>query len=160
MKFKPNSRKGGFSLVELIVVIAIMAVLVAVLAPSLLQYVERSRAQKDASAMGEVTNATMLGLSDQDMFDEVVFYSRENNVSCYIDQDDETGLTRILTNPESSAEYYTFGDETRKADETPYFAAGMYPRRKSLPWTGGKPLRLIILVSHSHRPSIFPGAIL
>ena len=66
-----NNNKG-FSLVELIVVIAIMAVLVGVLAPSLLRYVEKSRAQKDDSAMAEVTNAIQLALADEKVYDEVV----------------------------------------------------------------------------------------
>ena len=79
---RKNENKG-FSLVELIVVIAIMAVMTSVLAPALLQYVERSRAQKDDSAMGEVTNAIMLALSDQDIYDEVLFYACTNNNSCY-----------------------------------------------------------------------------
>ena len=38
--------KSGFSLVELVVVIAIMAVMLAVLAPALMGNTERSRAQK------------------------------------------------------------------------------------------------------------------
>ena len=65
-----NNNKG-FSLVELIVVIAIMAVLVGVLAPSLLRYVEKSRAQKDESAMSEVTNAIQLAIADEEVYDEV-----------------------------------------------------------------------------------------
>ena len=68
---RKNENKG-FSLIELIVVVAIMAVLVAVLAPSLLAYVERSRAQKDNSAMGEVTNAFKLALADQEIYDEMI----------------------------------------------------------------------------------------
>ena len=59
---KTNNK--GFSLVELIIVIAIMAVLIAVLAPQFLRYVERSRYQKDASAVGELQNAMKVAASD------------------------------------------------------------------------------------------------
>lgn len=62
MKKKNNK---GFSLVELIVVIAIMAVLMVVLAPAMLRYVEKSRIQKDESAVGEIINATNIALSDE-----------------------------------------------------------------------------------------------
>lgn len=47
----------GFSLVELVVVVAIMAVLVGVLAPAYLAYIEKSRVQKDESAAGEIYRA-------------------------------------------------------------------------------------------------------
>ena len=67
-----TNKNKGFSLVELIVVIAIMAVLTAVLSPALLQYVEKSRAQKDDSAMGEVTNAVKIAMADQDVYDELL----------------------------------------------------------------------------------------
>lgn len=62
-----NTKKNnkGFSLVELIVVIAIMAVLMVVLAPALLRYVEKSRAQKDNTAVHEVQRAVELALSDE-----------------------------------------------------------------------------------------------
>lgn len=56
---KEQKRLGnkGFSLVELIVVIAIMAILVAVLAPTLLSKIEESREGTDYSAMGELKTA-------------------------------------------------------------------------------------------------------
>ncbi|MBE5865582.1 MAG: prepilin-type N-terminal cleavage/methylation domain-containing protein [Lachnospiraceae bacterium] len=61
----------GFSLVELIIVIAIMAVLMGVLAPQLLKYVEESRVQADASTFSEVENATKIALSLDDIYDSV-----------------------------------------------------------------------------------------
>lgn len=128
-KICKNANKG-FSLVELIVVIAIMAVLVAVLAPSLLAYVERSRAQKDDSAMGEVTNAILLGMSDQDIFDEVLYYSAYGNVSCYIDETTEGALGDDAEEIETKAAFgtwlkqYMYDDDARLNDETVYTFAG------------------------------------
>ncbi|MCM1282456.1 MAG: type II secretion system GspH family protein [Muribaculaceae bacterium] len=60
----------GFSLVELIVVIAIMAVLMVVLAPAMLRYVEKSRVQKDESAAAEVAHAVELALAQEDIYVE------------------------------------------------------------------------------------------
>ena len=65
MKKEMNNK--GFSLVELIVVIAIMAVLVGILAPQFLRYVEKSRYQKDVSAVDEVKNACETALADEDV---------------------------------------------------------------------------------------------
>lgn len=61
----------GFSLVELIIVIAIMAVLVGVLAPQFLKYVESSRVQKDESAVAEVQNAVMIACSVESVYNEI-----------------------------------------------------------------------------------------
>ena len=66
---KTNNK--GFSLVELIIVIAIMAVLIAVLAPQFLRYVERSRLQSDNTAIGEVANAAKVAMTDEDCAAEV-----------------------------------------------------------------------------------------
>ena len=57
-----------------------MAVLVGVLAPQFLKYVEQSRVQKDESAMGEVNNAVKIACSVEEVYDslsggEVVAYS-------------------------------------------------------------------------------------
>lgn len=49
---------GGFSLVEIVVVIAIMAILVGVLAPAYFRYVEKSRRQSDDTAADEILHAT------------------------------------------------------------------------------------------------------
>ncbi len=52
---KKNNK--GFTLVELIVVIAILGVLMAVLVPQYIQYVEKSKVGVDESYMGEVAHA-------------------------------------------------------------------------------------------------------
>ena len=54
----------GFSLVELIIVIAIMAVLVGVLAPAYLRYVEKSRKSADVQAIDAVMRAMEMAAID------------------------------------------------------------------------------------------------
>lgn len=65
-----KERNLGFSLVELIVVIAIMAVLVGVITPAYLAYVEKTRVQRDESAAGEIYRAA-----------EIVVYTGEYDIS-------------------------------------------------------------------------------
>lgn len=59
---KANNK--GFSLVELIVVIAIMAVLVGVLAPQFLKYVERSRKSTDVQNVASIITAVQTYAAD------------------------------------------------------------------------------------------------
>jgi type IV pilus assembly protein PilA len=61
----------GFSLIELIIVIAIMAVLMVILAPQLLKYVENSRITSDDQIMAEVRHAVEIALSDETVYDAV-----------------------------------------------------------------------------------------
>ena len=61
MKKEMNNK--GFSLVELIIVVAIMAVLVGVLAPQYLQYVEKSRYQTDITMIDEIKGAIEVAIA-------------------------------------------------------------------------------------------------
>lgn len=61
---KEKMNDKGFSLVELIIVIAIMAVLVVVLAPQYLKYVERSRNSTDLSNATSMATALQVYAAD------------------------------------------------------------------------------------------------
>ena len=71
MKRQKNNK--GFSLVELIVVVAIMAVLVGVLAPAYLRYIEKARRQTCYWNMDNVVRAVQLrAFSDPEFMDDLV----------------------------------------------------------------------------------------
>ena len=63
-EMKKNNK--GFSLVELIVVIAIMVVLIAVLGSTILGYVEKSKYSKDIQALDSVKTALSTFVADAD----------------------------------------------------------------------------------------------
>ena len=60
----------GFSLIELIVVIAIMAILVGAMAPQITKYIEKSRKSADAQALGTLYTAVITELLDPDVTDK------------------------------------------------------------------------------------------
>ncbi len=60
---KTNNK--GFSLVELIIVIAIMAVLIGVLAPQFIKYVEKSKQSKDITNLDSCVEAVKIYYADK-----------------------------------------------------------------------------------------------
>lgn len=64
MKKQKSIGNKGFSLVELIIVIAIMAILIGVMAPQLLRYVERTRVSSDTQLADSVRTAVRTAMMD------------------------------------------------------------------------------------------------
>lgn len=72
-RFKKEKKNNkGFSLVELIVVIAIMAVLVGVLAPTLIGNIEKSRESKDLQNLDSIRQAVVTAMADEKVYSEAV----------------------------------------------------------------------------------------
>lgn len=74
----------GFTLVELIVVIAILGILAAVLVPQYIQYVDKSRQKTDYSTLTEIQHTTDLELATMDTApnagDTIVAFTVTNGV--------------------------------------------------------------------------------
>ena len=63
---KKQKNNKGFSLVELIIVIAIMAILAGALAPALIKYINKSRRSADISNADTIRTACQTAMSDED----------------------------------------------------------------------------------------------
>ena len=75
------NKNKGFSLVELIVVVAIMAVLVGILAPAYLSYVEKTRRGTDENMAEEVRHTIEIATADICVYDEVIAAMGTGSVS-------------------------------------------------------------------------------
>lgn len=90
MKAAKKNNKG-FSLVELIVVIAIMAVLVGILAPQFIKYVENSRKATDVKNGQEIASAILTAMTDQ----EGVYKSSQSTITAITTTNLPSGLGSI-----------------------------------------------------------------
>lgn len=106
MKKMSQKNNKGFSLVELIVVVAIMAVLMGILVPTLVKNVEKSKKQKDASAIEEIRSTMVTTLADPTYSDIEATIVYDDTT---IDIDDPGTTGRITAvSPITDAEVKTF----------------------------------------------------
>ena len=71
----------GFSMVELIIVIAIMAILAGALAPALIKYINRSRLSSDIQTGQTIAKAIQTALADEDAFEDAANISSPTDPS-------------------------------------------------------------------------------
>jgi type IV pilus assembly protein PilA len=64
---KTMKNNKGFSLVELIIVIAIMAILVGVMAPQLIKYIEKTNVSSDAQLCDSIKSALQTSMLDPEI---------------------------------------------------------------------------------------------
>ncbi len=98
-KERKAAANKGFSLVELIIVVAIMAILGTVLVPQYMKYVEKTKLQKDNTAIAEIANAIKIAMADE-------------NINA--DTFDNTHTTLTSTGDEDEAKVIAFSNTSSK----------------------------------------------
>lgn len=105
----------GFSLVELIIVIAIMAILAGALAPALIKYINKSRRSADIANADTIRTACQTALSDEDAAEELdaAYATTATAVSTVMGDGTAFGneLKSILSDKEIKSKYFAKGTE-------------------------------------------------
>lgn len=95
MKKQKSMGNKGFSLVELIIVIAIMAILVGVMAPQLIKYVEKTNVSNDVQVADSVRTAIQTAMLDPTVINDT---TSQTELSTY--KTTNTNLTSIASTSE------------------------------------------------------------
>ena len=85
----------GFSLVELIIVIAIMAILAAALAPQLIKYLEESRISTDEQACDTIKSCFNAALTNEDAYKAISNGTVGSGITFSTEADISTGDTAL-----------------------------------------------------------------
>lgn len=87
----------GFSLVELIIVIAIMAILVGVMAPQLIKYIEKTNVSSDTQLCDTVKSAVTTAVMDPSVLNDTASSTLVNTTGTWVNVSTLTGTTEFET---------------------------------------------------------------
>ena len=96
---KKEGKNKGFSLVELIVVIAIMAILAIVIAPQVMKYIGQSRTSVDETNKTAYKTAVNTALANEDVYAEVAEGS--GSIKIVVNGSAKANFSYINTNKDS-----------------------------------------------------------
>ncbi|MBO6260293.1 MAG: type II secretion system protein [Lachnospiraceae bacterium] len=102
-------KNKGFSLVELIIVIAIMAILVGVMAPQLIKYIEKSKVSSDTQLCSTVQTAVTTALSDPEVND---WNGYDTKFNTWCNATAVSALSTTATDKLDSSVLETLGEKT------------------------------------------------
>ncbi|HAO61442.1 MAG TPA: hypothetical protein DCQ90_05835 [Erysipelotrichaceae bacterium] len=87
---KKRLNKKGFTLIELIVVIAILAILAAILIPSLTNYIKKANYAKNSANARSTYTEAQLKMAVGDLADTATSYTGEGGVTCSMEASNKT----------------------------------------------------------------------
>ncbi|MDE6433723.1 MAG: type II secretion system GspH family protein [Lachnospiraceae bacterium] len=90
-------KNRGFSLVELLVVMAIIAVIAGVLAPALIRYVNKARLSSDIDTGKEIAKAILAAVTEEDVKDNAVEHADPHPVEDMDGDDFKDKVYEILS---------------------------------------------------------------
>ena len=111
---KKKKDNKGFTLVELVIVIAILAILVGILAPQYTKYVEQSRKSADVNNMEELVKAVEVYVIDSATKDAV---KKQDTVTLSLDKDGvKVGGTKLTKTTADSMFVNAFNEYVKNWD--------------------------------------------
>lgn len=148
-------KNKGFSMVELIIVIAVMAVLAGLLAPVLIRYINKSRLSVDITTGREIASAIMSVAVDDEYKDDAAEFTSPHPVNDMQNDDFKKAVFKHLSvdTIQTKSKKYADGTPIKPQDQQFYYILDQGKNRVEVyyggtgtdcqiyPKTGGKLLK-------------------